>query len=96
MTEQIKELIALGAAVGADGEPRVKHHYDKASKLGLSTQLMREAIQIGEAVKAASARNIANLVGPMFAAAAQKAVARSCCGGSAKAKQPASKAARCC
>ena len=36
VTEEIKELIALGAAIGASCEPDFKFHYDKARKLGLS------------------------------------------------------------
>ena len=35
VTEQIKELIALGAAIGASCEPCFKFHYDKARKTGL-------------------------------------------------------------
>jgi AhpD family alkylhydroperoxidase len=61
MTEQIKELIALGAAIGANCEPCFKFHYDKASKLGVSTEALREAVGIGETVKQASAKNILDL-----------------------------------
>lgn len=59
--EQTRELIALGAAIGASCEPCFKFHYDKARKLDVSVEAMREAVRIGDAVKAASARNIVGL-----------------------------------
>lgn len=57
-TEQVKEPIALGAAIGAGCEPCFKFHYDTARKLGVPVEAMREAVRIGEAVKSASAKNI--------------------------------------
>jgi AhpD family alkylhydroperoxidase len=84
MTEQIKALIALGAAIGASCEPCFKFHYDKARKLGLSDEAMREAVRIGGAVKEASAKNMAGLANRMLGAA--KATAgSSCCGGTSTA-----------
>jgi AhpD family alkylhydroperoxidase len=87
MTEQIKELIALGAAIGASCEPCFKFHYDKARKLGLSNNAMREAVKIGEAVKQASARNILGLADRMLGSDEPKAASSSCCGGGAKATE---------
>lgn len=93
MTEHIKELIALGAAIGASCEPCFKFHYDKARKLGVSVDVMREAVRIGEAVKVASAKNILGIADRMLSAAEPKAATSSCCGG-AKAGQK--KASSCC
>ena len=93
MTEQVKELIALGAAIGASCEPCFKFHYDRARKLGVSVDAMREAVRIGEAVRAASAKNILGLTDRMLGAEEPKAATSSCCGG-AKATQE--KASSCC
>jgi AhpD family alkylhydroperoxidase len=83
MTEQVKELVALGAAIGASCEPCLKFHYDKARKLGVPVAAMREAVRIGEAVKQASAKNILGLAERTLGAEAPQP-ASSCCGGGAK------------
>jgi hypothetical protein len=57
---------------------------------------MREAVRIGEAVKAASAKNILDLADRMLGAEAPIAAATSCCGGAAKASAPEPKAKSCC
>jgi AhpD family alkylhydroperoxidase len=93
ITERVRELIALGAAIGVSCEPCFKFHYDKARKLGVSVEEMREAVRIGEAVKAASAKNILGLADRMLGAEEPKAATSSCCGG-AKATQE--KASSCC
>lgn len=93
VTGPVQELIALGAAIGASCEPCFKFHYDKARKLGVSIEAMREAVRIGEAVKSASARNIVSLADRMLGTEELKAATGSCCGG-AKATQE--KASNCC
>lgn len=88
--DQVKELIALGAAIGASCEPCFKFHYDKARKLGVSVDAMRQAVRIGEAVKAASAKNIVGLAERMLGAAEPKTATTPCCGGGeAKQTEPA-------
>ncbi len=81
LTEQVKELIALGAAIGASCEPCFKFHYDKSRTLGVSVEAMREAVQIGEAVKAASAQNILGLAGRMLGVDEPKTAKSACCRG---------------
>jgi len=93
MTEQVKELIALAAAIGASCEPCLKFHHDRASKLGVPVEAMREAVQIGEAVKSASAKNILGLADRMLGTEQPKAPQSGCCGG-AKGKEQ--KASSCC
>lgn len=61
ITEQVRELIALGAAVAASCEPCLKYHARKAQEVGLSDVQMREAIAVGRMVKEASAKNIDGL-----------------------------------
>lgn len=95
-TEQVKELVALGAAIGASCEPCFKFHYDKARKLGVSTDAMRQAVRVGEAVKAASARTIVGLADRMLAPSAPEGAPSSCC--STAKKTPTAEAAtkKCC
>lgn len=96
MSEEVGELIALGAAIGASCEPCFKFHYDKARKLGVSTDAMREAVKIGDAVKAASAKNIVGLAERMLGSAEPKAMASSCCGGSARTQPAEAETKKCC
>jgi AhpD family alkylhydroperoxidase len=80
ITEQVRELIALGAAMAANCEPCLIHHARKGQEVGLTAAHMREAIAVGRMVKEAAARIIngraENLI-PDPAAA-------SCCGGTVK------------
>ena len=57
---------------------------------------MREAVKIGEAVKAASAKNIVALADRMLGSAEPKAAASSCCGGSAKTQAVEPETKKCC
>jgi AhpD family alkylhydroperoxidase len=93
LTEEVKELIALGATIAASCEPCFKFHYDKARKLGIPVEAMREAVRIGEAVKSASAKNIVALADRILGAEEPKAATGSCCGG---AKATPEKASSCC
>lgn len=77
ITEQIRELIALGAAIGASCEPCLKYHSKKAREVGLRDAQMREAIEVGRMVKEASARNIAGLAKKLIP---ETAKASTCCG----------------
>ena len=55
---QVRELIAIGAAIGASCEPCLKYHVNESRKLGLSRAEIREAVSIGRVVKEASAQNM--------------------------------------
>ncbi|WP_128513657.1 MULTISPECIES: arsenite efflux transporter metallochaperone ArsD [Tabrizicola] len=111
ITEQVRELIALGAAIGASCEPCLKYHTKKAREVGLSEAQMREAIAVGRMVKEASAKNIHTLAEKLIPepevetpkastccgpAKAAPAAATGCCGGSSKAEPAMEKAASCC
>ena len=111
ITEQVRELIALGAAVAACCEPCLKYHLSKAQEVGLSDVQMREAIAVGRMVKEASAKNIYGLAEKLIpepeveiekASACcgpvkvTPAAATGCCGDNAKAEPAMDKAASCC
>jgi AhpD family alkylhydroperoxidase len=93
LSDQVKELIALGAAIAASCESCFEFHSDKARKLGVPVEAMREAVRIGEAVKSASAKNIVALADRILGAEAPKAAKSSCCGGG---KVSQEKSSSCC
>jgi AhpD family alkylhydroperoxidase len=61
ISSQVKELIAIGAAIACNCEPCFKFHYDKSRKLGISESDMVKAVETGKMVKEASASNILDL-----------------------------------
>ncbi len=80
-TDQVAELVAIGAAIGANCEPCFKYHYDQARKLGVSNLDMRYAVDLAQKVKDTPARNMLDLaaryLGPATPETAGKAGA--CC-----------------
>ncbi len=48
--EQVKELIAVGASIGAHCQPCLTYHVSKAKALGLDTDLIRLALEVGQMV----------------------------------------------
>lgn len=78
LSPQTMELIALGAAIAAGCEPCFKFHYDKARKLGVAAEAMKEAVAIGDMVKQASSQNMLELAGRVI----DKTQAGTGCGGS--------------
>ncbi len=60
-TEQVAELVAIGAAIGSNCEPCFKYHYDQARKLGVSDADMRRAVDMAQMVKDTPALAILNL-----------------------------------
>jgi AhpD family alkylhydroperoxidase len=57
----VAELVAIGAAVAANCEPCLKHHYDQANKLGISKSDMAMAVKMAAAVKDAPHQSILRL-----------------------------------
>ena len=87
MTDAIRELVAIGAAIGSNCELCFKFHYDKAHKLGVSKADMRAAVAIAQRVKESPARMMLELADrylderPLEVAPQTKAVRSSgCCG----------------
>lgn len=80
-TEQVAELVAIGAAIGANCEPCFKYHYDQARKLGVSDLDMRYAVDLAQKVKDTPARAMLTLaeryLGPATSSTTEKA--KSCC-----------------
>lgn len=51
MNESMKELIAIGASVGAHCQPCLEYHIRAAVELGVSAEEIRQAIEIGHKVE---------------------------------------------
>jgi len=88
MDEKIKELIAIGAAVGAHCQPCLTHHVEKARELGVDDESIRAAIETGHQVErgamSAMKKFSEELLPPKSCFAdrckAMKQMASSCCG----------------
>lgn len=107
ISDQVRELIALGAAIAASCEPCLKYHTNKARAIGLTDEQMREAIAVGRMVKEASAGNMHALAEKLVPEAAKASACcgssrektaepGSCCGGAAKSATDKEKAGSCC
>ena len=60
-TEAVAELVAIGAAIASNCEPCFKYHFDKARRLGVSTDDMAKAVKTAQSVKEAPAKNALSL-----------------------------------
>ena len=58
VTEQVEELIAIGAAIASNCEACFRFHYDKARRLRVSNEDMYRAVQIAQQVKESPARSV--------------------------------------
>ena len=97
-TEQVAELVAIGAAIAANCEPCFKYHYDQARKCGVSNDDMRRAVDLAQRVKEAPARAMLELAGRYLdkgislstteAAARPPATSGKCCGPKTEATSP--------
>ena len=57
----VAELVAIGAAIGANCEPCFKYHYSQARTLGVSREDMAQAVALADKVKRAPAQNMLTL-----------------------------------
>ncbi|WP_208028461.1 arsenite efflux transporter metallochaperone ArsD [Rhabdothermincola sediminis] len=60
-SDAVAELVAVGAAVGANCEPCFKYHYDKARKFGVTNEELVAAVRTAQAVKDTPARAMLSL-----------------------------------
>jgi len=75
MDEKTKELIALGASVTAHCQPCVKYHLAVARKLGISEELIQEAIAVGQMVE----RGAGSAMRDFLVEQSCKSVSEECC-----------------
>jgi AhpD family alkylhydroperoxidase len=60
------ELVALGAAVGANCEPCFKFHYNEARRLGVGSGTMAAAVRVAQAVKDTPAGSMLELAAKLL------------------------------
>lgn len=60
-TDQVAELVAIGAAIASNCEPCFKFHYDQARKLGVADADMRRTVDLAQKVKETPARAVLDL-----------------------------------
>jgi AhpD family alkylhydroperoxidase len=81
------ELVAIGAAIGANCEPCFKYHYDEARRLGVGSKTMAAAVRLAQAVKDTPARSILDLAAKLLGTEA--GALRPAAGGDGALAQPA-------
>lgn len=100
LDEVTAELVAIGAAVGANCEPCFRHHYSQARKAGAGAGAIAAAVQLAQTVKDTPARSMLDLAarllgtGPQALQAAQPA--RSAAPRQLPLADPAQAASPCC
>ena len=80
MDEKVKELIAVGASVGAHCQPCLSYHVAKAKELGIKDEEIREAIAVGHMVEKGAMSAMRQFAAEVFETPAA-AAAPACCGG---------------
>jgi AhpD family alkylhydroperoxidase len=99
-TEQVQELVALGAAIAANCEPCFRYHFDKARKLGVSKDDMARAVATAQMVKETPARAMLDLAEKYTGTkVATKDAPSACCAPSAETAgvgRPAATPGKCC
>jgi AhpD family alkylhydroperoxidase len=75
-------LVAIGAAIAANCEPCLKHHYHEAQQLGVSKADMARAVETGAKVKDSPHQAIVRLADRLTGSALSKPADASdpCCG----------------
>ena len=71
LDEVTAELVAIGAAVGANCEPCFKYHYSQARKAGVSTDVIAAAVRLAQTVKDTPARSMLDLAARLLGTSAQ-------------------------
>jgi len=93
MDEKTKEMIAIGASVGAHCQPCLEYHVAKGRDVGLTDDEIREAIGVGHMVEKGSMAAMKQFsTGILDAPAKPASSGGCCCPGSA----PAKKSGCCC
>ena len=76
-----EELIAIGAAMGANCEPCLRYHVRQATEAGCTQEELRRAVAIAQSVKETPARLMANLAARLLGSpAAESGVGGPCDG----------------
>ena len=76
MDEKTKELIAIGASIGAHCQPCLTYHVAKARAMAIEENEIREAIAVGHMVEKGAMSAMRQFAAGIFDAAAAKHAGR--------------------
>jgi len=84
-TDEVAELVAIGAAIAANCRPCFKYHYEKARKVGVSREDMARAVATAEEVRQMPAKAVLELAEKCLGSAMRDqedhtSAADGCCG----------------
>jgi len=80
-TDEVAELVAIGAAIAAHCEPCFKYHFQQARKLGVSREDMMRAVKTAQSVKETPAKAMLQLAERFLEGdPSGLPVVQSCCG----------------
>lgn len=85
MNAKVKELIAVGASMGAHCQPCLEYHVNKAREAGLTDDEIREAIAVGHMVEKGAMAAMRQFSEGIFDA--KVPAGGSCCAGGAPGKK---------
>lgn len=91
-SDAVRELVAIGAAIGSNCERCFKYHYNQARRLGVSKEDMWRAVEVAQAVKETPARSILEMAEKFLKEPRAAPAASPCCGGD----EPTLGGAKCC
>ena len=66
LDDRIRELIAVGTAIGANCHPCLKHHTAKARDLGIPNNELAEAIEVGKGIRKGAQGSMDKLVNELL------------------------------
>jgi len=81
MDEQTKELIAIGASIGAHCQPCLTYHVNKAKEIGVDAEQIRAAMEVGQTVEKGSMSAMREFAKGVLDTAPQAEVSACCPGG---------------
>ena len=83
MDEKTKELVAIGASIGAHCQPCLTYHVSKAKKIGIDAEQISAAIEVGHMVEK-GAMSAMREVSKSILDISHEADAQTCCPGGTK------------
>jgi len=78
LDDRIRELIAVGSAVGANCHPCLAHHVAKSRELHVADGEIGEAIEVGRAVRRGAQGRLDKLANDLLAPAQNQSAAAGC------------------
>ncbi len=66
LDERMREMIAVGTAVGANCHPCLRYHTAKAREVGVADDEIAQAIEVGKAIRKGAQGTMDKLVGELL------------------------------